>query len=312
MTPVVLLVGASGFLGSHVRRALSASAGRRVVPLARTADPDTGVLGLDVARAPVDEVRSLLASVEPTVIVNCAGALVGSSADLVEANLLPVARLLDAIGEMDQRPRLVHIGSSAEYGSSPVGVPITEAAATAPVSPYGIVKLAATQLVASATARGLVDGIVLRVFNVVGPGMSPNLLPGALAQRIDEALAAGATAVETGPLDAVRDFIDIRDVARAVVAAATTAIATPTATPILNIASGSGHTARELAQALARHAGFHGTLRERSAGSARSGDVPWQVGDNSLARAVLGWSPEQSFEEMCRSAVAGGAAPAQA
>jgi nucleoside-diphosphate-sugar epimerase len=54
-------------------------------------------------------------------------------------------------------------------------------------------------------------------------------------------------------------------------------------------AAGTGHSARELVQALAERVGFAGEIGEAAAGSPRSSDVPWQVADVSLAGRLLGW-----------------------
>ena len=91
-----------------------------------------------------------------------------------------------------------------------------------------------------------------------------------------------------GPLGAVRDFVDVRDIAAAVVAACR---APRLEAPVINVGSGRGHSARELVQALAERVGFAGEIGEAAAGSPRSSDVPWQVADISLAERALGWRP---------------------
>jgi len=63
---------------------------------------------------------------------------------------------------------LVHLGSAAEYGVQPEGVPITESAKPEPVSNYGRSKLAATRKIIAATNDGDIAATVLRVFNPIG------------------------------------------------------------------------------------------------------------------------------------------------
>ena len=83
-------------------------------------------------------------------------------------------------------------------------------------TPYAATKLAAFQLVSEAAAESGVDTVVARIFNPIGPGMPPTSLPGRAARLLRDAVVDGASAIELGPLDGVRDYIDLRDVATAV------------------------------------------------------------------------------------------------
>jgi NDP-hexose 4-ketoreductase len=112
-----------------------------------------------------------------------------------------------------------------------------------------------------------------------------------VAAQLRQALAGGSE-VRLGPLDAVRDFVDARDVAAAVLAAAG-APAAPHA--VLNIGSGAGVPARTLVKELIAVTGYAGPVHEDSAGSARSGDLDWQQADIGLARADLGWQPRRDL-----------------
>jgi nucleoside-diphosphate-sugar epimerase len=242
---------------------------------------------LDVDLLAGDDTRLMaeLRAVKPDVIVNCTGATVGSTSDLVRLNVLVTARVVEALARSGLGTRLVHVGSAAEYGPGPAGEPVTESACARPVSPYGIAKLAATQVVLAAADQGR-QAIVLRVFNALGPSMPENSLPGAAQRRLSEAVATSRPRIELGPLGSVRDFVDVRDIAAATVAACRVPSLDA---PLVNVASGTGHSARELVEALARAVGFVGEIAESAAGSPRSSDIPWQVADVSLARRVLGW-----------------------
>jgi nucleoside-diphosphate-sugar epimerase len=145
--------------------------------------------------------------------------------------------------------------------------------------------------------------VVLRVFNALGPGMAPGTLPGAALRRLSEAVASAAPGIELGPLGTVRDFVDVRDIGSAVVAAARATTLEPR---LINVGSGTGHTARELVEALARRVGFAGEIGEGAAGSPRSSDVPWQVADVSLSRRVLGWHAQHNLESSVEFMFAGG------
>jgi nucleoside-diphosphate-sugar epimerase len=275
----LLVLGASGFLGRHIADAARAE-GIEVVTHERRV--------LDLAVGGIDLLRSHIVGVRPDAVVNATGATHGTDEELIAGNATVVERLLAALS--GGRMRLVQLGSSAEIGPSTPGVPIGEEAEARPVTVYGRTKLAATQAVCAATG---VDAIVLRVFNPVGAGMDVTTLPGRAARQLHRALAAGDDHVELGPLDDWRDFVDARDVAAAVLAAASAA----PGERLFHIGSGTATQARDLVRRLAAIAGFGGRIEEVSAPSARSSAVPWQAADIRRAGAVLGWRPAHALDE---------------
>jgi nucleoside-diphosphate-sugar epimerase len=296
--PLLLVVGAAGFIGRHVTAAARAVPDVRVIGMGRGSPPPAfsnafqqDWLPLDLVGRPGD-LAARLRELRPDAVINCAGATTGSVPELVTMNVVATANLLDGLVASAIAARLVHIGSAAEYGAGPAGLPVPESASPRPAGPYGISKLAGTQLVAAAAGAGNLDAVVLRVFNVLGPGMPESSVAGTAVRRITDAVASGKETIGMGPLDAVRDFVDIRDVADAVMASLVQARLDA---PIVNIGSGTAHTARELVEALAGVLGFTGTITEDDEPSARSAPVPWQVADVSLARQVLGWQPARDF-----------------
>lgn len=284
---LAVVFGANGFIGSHVTDAMRAQPEIEVVG----AGLGTPLPGLEQRWLDFDllaedgRLEAELRALGPGLLVNCTGATGGTAADLIRLNVLTTVGLLEAIARSGSQARLVHLGSAAEYGPGAIGQPVAETACPRPMSPYGIAKLAATQLVAASAAAGR-DAVVLRVFNALGPAMPPGTLPSAALRRLADAVASSAPRIEMGPLDAVRDFVDVRDIAAAVLAACR---APRLEAPIVNVGSGTGHSARELVVALAQRVGFVGEIGEASAGSPRSSDVPWQVADVALAGRLLGW-----------------------
>jgi nucleoside-diphosphate-sugar epimerase len=284
---LAIVFGANGFIGRHVAEAMLSLSEFEVVGAGLgTPLPGLQERWLDIDLLAGDgKLERELRSASPRFVVNCTGATGGSTAELMRINVLTTAAVLEAIAGSGVAARLIHLGSAAEYGPGAVGVPVAETACPRPVSPYGIAKLAATQLVAGSAAAG-VDAVVLRVFNALGPAMPPGTLPSTALSRLTDAVATSAPRIEMGPLSAVRDFVDVRDIAASVIAACR---APRLEAPIINVGSGTGHTALELVQALAERLGFAGEIGEAAAGSPRSSDVPWQVADVSLAERALGW-----------------------
>jgi NDP-hexose 4-ketoreductase len=286
----LLVIGASGFLGRHVWRQAEA-VGAAVVTAGRAGLPGSpGHRQIDLAADDPDSIAELITSAAPDVIANCAGATVGDPDVLAPVNVTGTYALVRAMLQARTPARLVHLGSAAEYGRAEAGVPVTESAPPRPVAPYGTTKLAGTRLVELGRAAGL-DAVVLRVFNPVGAGAPETGLPGRLAAELRRALADGGE-VRLGSLDAVRDFIDARDVAGAVLAAAA-APSLPHA--VINIGSGSGVPIGNLVKELVAISGYDGLVHENAEGSARSPEKSWQQADITRARQDLGWRPRHDL-----------------
>jgi nucleoside-diphosphate-sugar epimerase len=285
----VLLLGATGFLGRHVRVRF---AGEDVTVVA---SGRTGVdLRLDLAAAGSARITSVLKAVAPDVVVNCAGVTDGDPSDLVAGNVVAVANLVAALDRYNRPVRLVHLGSAAEYGAAPAGVPVTEETPARPLAPYATTKLAGTALVLAARRHGR-DATVLRVFSPIGPGTPIRLPPGRLVAEVLRASLTGEPAT-VGRLDGHSDFVDARDVASAVVAAAVAECPPP---PVLNIGSGTATALRDLAALAAELAGVPAP-REDGYGSQRSATVPWQQADITAITAALGWKPQFTLESSVR------------
>ena len=126
---------ASSFLGGHVRRA-ARGAGHTVLTAGRSGD---WTVRLDLTADPADRVGAMLAAAAPDTVVNCAGAISGSADVLAAANITAVHTLVTALLVTEwpggAPPRIVHIGSAAEYGGGDAHVPVTEDAPVRPDSP---------------------------------------------------------------------------------------------------------------------------------------------------------------------------------
>ncbi|MDR7275860.1 NAD-dependent epimerase/dehydratase family protein [Catenuloplanes atrovinosus] len=279
----VLLFGASGFIGAHVRSALAADP--------RVAEVLTpGRAEYDLVAGDVDGLAALLRATGPDAIVSCVGALGGTATELLAANTLVASKLLEAAAEAAPRARLVRMGSAGEYGVVEPGRSVREDDPLLPVGAYGVSHVAGTRLFA--IADGL-DAVSLRVFNPIGPGMSEETLLGRAAARIRAAVSAGEDEIQLGPLGAHRDFVDVRDLAALV---GTVVLARDVPSRIYNAGSGRAVTAREAVALLAAQAGWTGTIREAGTGPSRSAAVTWIRADVTRARDELGWTPVRELE----------------
>ncbi|KOG87597.1 reductase, partial [Streptomyces varsoviensis] len=245
-----------------------------------------------------------LDAVHPGVVINCAGTTRGGARELTRHNTVSVATVCESLRRSGCGARLVQIGCAAEYGPSQPGSSTAEDAVPRPGGPYGVSKLAGTELVLGSD----LDAVVLRVFSPVGPGTPAGSPLGRLAEAMRRAMQTGETELKLSGLGVQRDFVDVRDVARAVHAASLSA-----AQGVVNIGTGRAVRLRDAAAVLARVAGFTGTLHEMDAPTLRGGPgdhhggAPvypypdgcgsWQQADVRTARDRLGWRPRTALEE---------------
>jgi UDP-glucose 4-epimerase len=230
-----------------------------------------------------------------------AQSLVGESVQQPEkywyGNVVKTLALLEAI-RRTQTPRLVFSSTAAVYGE-PEQVPILESAPTRPTNPYGASKLAIDHAITSyAVAHGLA-ATSLRYFNVAGAygGLGENrvvethliplILQTALGHR--DSISVFGTDYPTPDGTAVRDYIHIRDLARAHVLAL--AQSRPGEHRIFNLGSGTGFSVREVISACERVVG-----RPISAVDAprRAGDPAVLIASSAKAIDELGWQPDHN------------------
>ncbi|RIV39639.1 NAD-dependent epimerase/dehydratase family protein [Micromonospora radicis] len=275
-----LLLGGSGFLGRHIRRALAAD-----WSIHAPSRQECDLVAIDPTA-----LVSLLRRERPDAVVVAAGRIVGSGYDFVQAHAVVAAKLVEAVTAGAPQARLVKIGSAAEYGAVPYGTVVAETQPTRPVSEYGVSHLAATRLMELAAESGRLDAVVLRVFNPVGPGLTPGNVLGQAASLIRAAMEHGDEHISLGLLDAYRDFVDVRDVADAVRAALSCGSLRQR---VFNIGSGRATAVKDAVAQLAGVAGFPGEIRDGAftAAAGRSTGVPWMCADIRCGADQLGWLP---------------------
>jgi nucleoside-diphosphate-sugar epimerase len=203
-TPVALVTGATGFIGSQLLPALHRS-GWQVRACGRAARPselpgfvDYRQVDLTAAAPPVEACRGA------THVFHVAGASTTHStpAEMQRVNVDGTQRLLEAVDTRALR-RFVYVSTSSVYGTKVLlPQPIREDAPPHPGPGYGQTKLAAEQVTWDFAARGL-PVTVLRPVTVYGPG-APKLLGSTI---LDAALErfAGLRAFAVG-----RDPVELR------------------------------------------------------------------------------------------------------
>jgi nucleoside-diphosphate-sugar epimerase len=168
MSEVVVITGASGFIGRWIRDALL-EAGHDVVALRRPASPPAARgRSEEVDYGDPEGLARRFEQLRPAAVVHVAGATKGVTyEDFHQANVTPTEALLSAV-ERSGAPvrRFLHVSSLASYGPSTLEAPHVEDAEPQPIEFYGRSKLASEQAV---SASG-VPYTILRPGGVYGPG----------------------------------------------------------------------------------------------------------------------------------------------
>jgi dTDP-L-rhamnose 4-epimerase len=165
----------------------------------------------------------------------------------------------------------------------------------APLDPrnvYAATKVAQEHLCAAFSRETGVPVTALRYHNVYGPRMPRDTPYAGVASIFRSSLAAGEAprVFEDGGMR--RDFVHVRDVARANVLALTASEPVPGA---FNVASGTPRTVLEMAQALARATGAPPTAAPQVTREWRAGDVRHIVASPARAAEVLGFRAQEDF-----------------
>ncbi len=298
-----LVTGGAGFIGSHVADALLAqgftveilddlSSGRRVnlpegVPL-----HELDVGSADAARLVRDGGYDVICHLAAQIDVR------KSVADPVHdarINVLGTINLAEAIRASGRRTRLVFASTGGALYGDFVTPPNVEDFPKDPESPYGIAKLSAEYYLAYYGRLHGLETVVLRFANVYGPRQDPHGEAGVVAIFCNRILAGQAMTVFGDGMQ-TRDYVFVKDVAQANVAAATRPL--PAAARLdargFNVGTGIETTVLELAEQLQRAAGREVGVTHAPA---RPGEQQRSAVSIAKAGELLGWAPRTSLAE---------------
>jgi UDP-glucose 4-epimerase len=297
-----LVTGGAGYIGSVVASQLL-DAGHEVVVLddlsrghQRNVPSSARFVRADV-RSP--EARKLLADGGFTVLNHQAAQIdvrisVDEPALDASINVVGLANLLEGAGAGGVK-RVVFASSGGVVYGDPEVVPTPETAPKGPISPYGVSKLSGEYyLRALAALRGF-EAVSMRYANVFGPRQDPKSEAGVVSIFVSRLLEKRPLTVFGNGLQ-TRDYVFVRDVARANVLAGTAAV--PAGTSIddtaINIATGNQTNVLELAEMVGKVMGQKPVIEMAPA---RPGELFRSSLEIGKARKVLGWQPEIGFEE---------------
>jgi UDP-glucuronate 4-epimerase len=294
-----LVTGAAGFVGSHLSEQLIAKGHRVIgidafVPYYPRAIKEQNLTALrqsdhfrfheiDLRR---DELPPLLDGVDAVFHLAAQAGLLRSWREFdsyMTCNILATQRLLDA-AVAAQVKHFLNISTSSVYGRFATG---DETAPTAPVSPYGITKLAAENLCQAYAANFGLPLTVLRLFSVYGPRQRPDMGYHIFIKSI---LQGELITVDGDGTDS-RSNTYVRDCAQGLILAFEQPARSIGET--FNIGGGYEVNVNQVLEILARLSGITPRL---TYGPPRPGDQRRTVADTGKARRLLGYSPDTTIE----------------
>ena len=302
----VLITGISGFAGSHLAEYFLAEGKHEIFGAIKWRSDRQNISHIqdrihlfecDIKDA--FAMKTIITEIKPEQIFHLAAQSYVSFSwrapqETLITNIIGELNLFEAVRQVKIDP-LIHIaGSSEEYGMVvPEELPITEANALRPLSPYGVSKVTQDLLGYQYFKSYGMKIIRTRAFNHTGPRRGTVFATSNFAKQIVEIEKNKRDPViYVGNLEAVRDFTDVRDVVRAY------ALSLERCDPgeVYNIASGKGRKIRDMLDMLVALSNADLKI-EQDPTRLRPSDVELLIGSSEKFQKKTGWKPEIPFDK---------------
>jgi UDP-glucose 4-epimerase len=318
-TQTWLLTGGAGYIGSHVADEFLASGKdvviydslyqgleSRIEYLRKKYNKEIPLIVADIRdTAKFDEVLSTYKpyGVVHTAALKAVGESMEKPDEYWEVNFHATVKMLELLTK-HQVHHFIFSSTAAVYGAPDHSNPIKEDDEKNPISPYGASKLAAEGEINKFLAIPGNHGTSLRFFNVVGTA-APELMDNSVENLVPiviNKLKAGQAPViygtdyPTPDGTCVRDYVDVRDIARAHLAAADATSSLPLA---MNVGTGRGGSVREVIKLVCATAGRYDLVVSEQ--DRRAGDPAFLCADVSLIKNVIGFSSKYALEVSMKS-----------
>lgn len=290
----IVVTGGAGFIGSHVAE-IFIDAGHDVMVLddlsrGRESNIPKGALFVK-ANIVQDDLTKIFTLFKPGVVCHHAAQIsvrdsVADPFTDMRINIEGMLRILETSRQSGVEYFIFASTGGALYGDQQE-YPAPETHPTYPLSPYGISKLAGEKYLYFYRRQYGIKGIALRYSNVYGPRQDPHGEAGVVA-IFCLALAEGRSPIINGDGMQTRDFVFVRDVAKANLLALE-----KRAEGEFNIASGVETNINQIAEKIAKFACSKIPFKH---GPPKAGEQTRSVLDYSLAKKVLGWKPETDID----------------
>ncbi len=209
--------------------------------------------------------------------------------------------LIESVRKMKINARILSIGSSEEYGIvNKRDLPLKENHKLRPVSPYAVARMSQELLSEVYVAGYGLDIVLTRSFNHIGPGQKSIFVVPSLAKQIVEIKKSGESRgnIVAGDVSIVRDFTDVRDVARAYYLL----LKEGKKGEVYNVCSGIGVSIKDIINMLAKQLNIEVDVKVDSR-LIRPADNKIVIGANEKIKRELGWENTIPLEKTIKDII---------
>lgn len=292
----VLVTGGAGFIGSHIVEELIEKKYNVAIldnlstgSLTNLPEEDVIFYKADI----IDEIRvnEIIEEFQPNFIIHQAAQVsvaksVENMVQDAQINIQGSLHIIDA-ARKNNVEKIVFASSAAVYGN-PRYLPVNETHEIKPLSPYGLSKYTIEQYLEVASSLYGLDYTVLRYSNVYGPRQDAQGEGGVVA-IFHDLLSKGMSPTIFGDGQQTRDFVYVKDVARANVLALNHHINEP-----VNISTKTEISIKTLLTIMKEKYGF--TKKEKYA-TARVGDIYNSILSNDKGKQRLNWQANYNLDK---------------
>lgn len=303
-----LIIGAAGFVGDYLADCILKEKTWTVavtkMPHENFSRSHVTVYDLDILN--FDDTCHLLEKVRPDYIFHLAAqssvALSWKNPELtLDVNVKGTMQVLDAVRQLDYKPRVLLVGSGEEYGRVlPEEIPIAETTLPRPGNIYAATKVCQNMVgKIYADAYGM-DIFSVRAFNHIGPNQAPLFAVADFCKQVaDIEKGLQDPVIKVGNLAARRDFTDVRDVVRAYVLLMEKGIAGET----YNVGAGKAISIEVILNEILKLSSSQIEV-EVDFSKFRPIDVPEIAAAISKLQECTGWKPEIPLEVTLKETLA--------
>lgn len=292
----VLIIGGAGFVGNFLINHLINDCGWSVAvtKLENEKIEQSQVEQFNLNILDKKAISDLLREVHPDYIIHLAAQSSvavswNNPALTIDVNIKGSVNVLDAVRELDYKPKVLIIGSGEEYGHIlPNETPIMEKTPTRPGNIYAATKACQNMIGKIYADAYQIDVIMVRAFNHIGPNQSPIFVVSDFCKQVAE-IEKGLREpiIKVGNLSAKRDFTDVRDVVRAY----SMLIQNGKSGEIYNVGSGKAISIQDILDLILSCSSAKIKV-EVDPEKLRPVDVPIIEADITKLQKCTGWEPE--------------------
>lgn len=303
----ILITGITGFVGSHLSEFLLKQNSNDKVfgtyfnekELANISDVRNQIELYKCDIAAKDQINEVARKSMPDYVYHLAGASSGAEEDrkkVFSVNVDGTVNLLESLKKTSKNIKILLASTGYVYGNADDKSPLTEKSEVKPMGIYAESKLEMEKQAKNFRKSNLAI-FITRAFNHTGPRQSPDFVVPAFAKQIAEIeKKIKKPFLHVGNLEAVRDFLDVRDV----IAAYHVIMTQAKSGNIYNIASGRGVKIKDVLEKLLTLASVEIKIR-KDVNRLRPADISYSVGSFMKINEEFGWQPKISFKETLKS-----------